>query len=218
MKKIFFILFISLFVSGCVATYIRSSSNPDFYGKRYGHILVLANLSDIESQQTVENSVAESLTDVGLAATPSYRIFFQGNSYTPEQRAETIRQYGFDSVLTIQFTDSYETQTYVPSTTTTYGSYDSSGFVAKSYQTGGYYLSKPNFVIRSKLQDANTFGTVWVSDSNSHGCAMCSFSLIMGSFSETVVHQLKVDGFLKSKQKIPDIQIDPLPPMPAQKQ
>jgi hypothetical protein len=209
MKKILFLILIgSFFVGGCVRTYIRSSINPDFQGNSYANIIVVANLSDIESQQTVEDAVVERLSDLDVNATPSYKVFFQGNTYSKDQRRAKIRKKGFDAVLFIHFTSSYETQTYVPQTTSTTGqvnkTYNGFDYSENTYQTGGYYLSQPNFTIRTRLLESNKFDTVWVSDAQSHGCAICGFGRIMGSFADTLVNKLAKDGMLGTDEKTPE--------------
>jgi len=211
----FFLVFLSLvFLNGCVTTNIRSVSNPAFLGQSYDNIIVMVHLSDIGSQQMVENGICYYLNNLGVSAVPSYRVFFQGTSYTPEQQIQVIKQAGYDSILDINFTDSFETQTYVEPTYKTVGSYGTTGFSSTTYQTGGYYVSRPNFLIRTKMIDVNSLGVVWVSDSDSHGCAdrlLCTFDRIMDSFADTLVGKLKIDGMLQPKQKanVPDL--GPLP-------
>ena len=142
LRSILFLLTIgSLLLSGCVTTNIQSSINPDFQGKTFNNVLVIANLSDIGSQQIVENEVVEKLEAQKITAMQSYRVFFKGKDYTPEERRKRTRDLGCDSVLYIQFTDSYETQAYVPPSTTTKGTisktYGGYNYSENTYQTGG---------------------------------------------------------------------------------
>jgi len=199
-KFVVLLLILSTLVVGCVTTNTESVINPDFQGDYYQRILVAAFLSDIGSQKTVENQVVEKLQAYGIKAVPSYTFFFRGDELTDKQKIKKIQSAGFDAILTIKFTDSYTTDVYVPQNTYTssnvYGTPYGFNYKQSTYQSGGYYLSQPNFKINSQLQETKKYRVVWTSDSDSHGCEICDFSRIMGSFADSVVTKMADDGIL----------------------
>ena len=200
MKALFVVTVAALIAFGCASTDISSVNDPAHIGVKYGAIVMVAPFDDIESRRTAEGWFVEEFGELGITAIPSMLILPPTREYTSEEFDAKIVASNADGVMYISLTDSYETQTYVPQSSTTTGSihvYGSSAYYSETTQhSGGYFVGKPVVKYYLRLIDVESGETAWVASSTTRGNAYASFGTLMFSLADKASKQLLKDGKL----------------------
>lgn len=153
---------------GCTTTMITSSWKPvTFEPAAAKKILVLGVIrsSDHSVKQTMERHLTEDLKDMGYQAVSSWDVYGPKafESLTEQQALESIREKGYDAVLTIVLLDKDRERSYYPSTfyfsPFVYYYNNFWGYHAmmmnRIYQPG-YYITSTRHFWESNLYEMNT--------------------------------------------------------------
>lgn len=98
---------------------ITAYTDPDFHGRSYEHIVVAADVADLEIRRLVESALVEELRERGIDAEESTRLFPPTRTWMVDERLEALRRRGSDGLLRIKHVSSWSTEEHVPLTTTT---------------------------------------------------------------------------------------------------
>jgi len=207
MKNKIFFIFISvglLLMLNCAVTNITSFCDPIFMGKIYRKLLIFAPFTDIESRTRMESAFKKyaSESNYAIECIPSIGIIMPTRSYTDDELDKILSDHKIEGVLLLMMTDAYSTQTYVPSSSTTYGFATFSGNVATYYgstqQYGGYYISKPRIKFAIYLYDVPSKKIAWISSSLTRGNTFARFRTLADSLAVATINKLIKDGLLHS--------------------
>jgi hypothetical protein len=190
-----------LFVTGCASTSMTSFRDPSFATKAFHRILIVSPFADLESRTKSESRFVECFSRYAVEGISSIRVFMPTRTYTNEELSKLLSENGIDGVLLVTLADAYTAQTYVPTSSSTYGQATLSGntinYSAYTQQYGGYYISKPRVRYDLRLYDVSTGNTAWVASSLTRGNAFARFDTLIGSLADTAVEKLKADRLLK---------------------
>jgi len=119
MKRLIIPAFVWLLMAGCSSSRITHSwKNDNISARRFNTILVLGLIrdADVGLREKMENHLVGDLRALGYEATSSLQRY--GPKYfrtmTEENVADTLKQSGFDAVLTIVLLDKTKERYYVP--------------------------------------------------------------------------------------------------------
>ena len=218
MKKFSVILillsFSAVFISctGSALTDISGSwKNPDYKGKKFQNILVVAVSNDIVKRSTMENALSKSFKDSKVKATSSSNVLTpdmlalnsSGKLDTAKREAikSKIESMGFDGVVVVSLLDVKDKQKYVPGSTyympnhyylsPGYGFY---GYWYPSYevvQSQGYYVNEKEVFLETALFDVKTEQLLWSGETGTANPS--SLKSLASSYSYAIVNRMLDD-------------------------
>jgi hypothetical protein len=187
-NSIFKSLFIlSLFISGILihsctssSTVITGTWNSDDIEKDYSNIMVSALTNDMEFRSSLEEEIAESISDDDDNAVTSLNILPAGIVEENTQKEEilnNVHDKGIDAILTVTLIDQDMETRYVPGNVpyapypayTYYGTYWTYyDYWYPRFQSPGYYTTERTYFIETNLYDAETEELVWSAQSRTY--------------------------------------------------
>ena len=204
-------LLIIILLFGCASTRMTSFKDPDYQKADFKRILVVANTSDLEDRQRLENRMVESFTNVGVYAVESYKLFPPTRNLADDEKVKIILKNNIDSFISISVGESGVNEIYVPptgSTTRTEGNVSVYGNTAnyrqksKTTYQGGYNLSKPWAEFETKFYDVSNGRMAWIASSFTGGNAYAKRNTVINSYCGKTVDQLLNDKLITNlKQK-----------------
>jgi len=182
------------FLSSCAWTTLNSIRNPKFITKKYKKILIVAPFSDLSLRQTTEGAFNAQLGLAGVTAIPSVQVFPPLKPYSKEEIESVLRENNIDAVLVVALQNYWNSQSYIPKSSSTRGSATLYGN-SLSYQTytqeyGGYYISKPRVTFEIRLYDTKTGEIVWLATSFTRGNAFANYNTLANSLAQAAVKRL----------------------------
>lgn len=154
---------IVLLLAACSSTRVTSSWKADNANKlSYQKVLVLGIMAnkDRSIRMNMENELAEELKSSGVNAVAASTVFSpdQLNNMTEQRALRTLRNKGYDAVMTIVLLDKNREKNYVPGNITyqPYGAYYNRfyGYYRTVYgrvYEPGYYTTNTNYFWESNL-------------------------------------------------------------------
>lgn len=189
-----------LLVSGCASTKMSVYKDPEFSNTRYGSVVVLTNFADLEDKEYLETKVCEKFRLRKVICKRGIDVFPPTRNYSSEEWVDAFIKSNAEAIVSIQLTDSYSTQTYVPQSSTTSGSvtsYGNSAYYSGSTNTyGGYNISKPVEEYKITVIDGKNGKTALVATSRTKGNAFAKGKTLSNSLASKLVQTLANNGLL----------------------
>lgn len=193
-QRFFLAVSLILLVSSCAYTRVTSFKDTErAAGKTYTKIAVLAPLDDLATRSVLEKAFVLKFNGKGVSATPSVSIIPPTRNPSKEEIVAKLREGGYDALLLVDLTDSYQENVTMPGYATTL--WGKSGAVTT--YSGGNTASKPRTKFRIQLLDVASQQNVWVSSTFTTGNVWAGTETMAQSLAEKTVNKLTDDGLIK---------------------
>lgn len=189
---------------------MTSFKDPDYQKAEFKRILIVANTNDLEDRKKLESKMVEELTDIGVFALESFKLFPPTRELSDEDKVDLLLKNKIDAFISISIGESGVDEQYIPqtsSTTNTKGNVSVYGNTAtykeKSTTTyqGGYTLEKPWGKFETKLYDVSNGQMAWIASSFTGGNAYANRNTVINSYCGKTVEQLLEDRLIKGESK-----------------
>ena len=211
MKKLLLItLFFAFLIYGCggsMTDITGTWKKPNYKGKKFQNILVVAISNDIVKRGNVENTLVRTMKESGIKASassmalPQNLIKMDNGKMDSTQKSHVKSQLvsmGFDGVVVISLLDVKDKQTYVPGQTYYSPShyYLSPGYGYYNYwyssynylQTPGYYVNTKEVFLSTQLFDVDSEELLWAAESETQNPS--NISSLSSSYSYSIVEKM----------------------------
>ncbi len=180
MKKVGIILVLAV-LQGCMSTKFQASwKAPDYDGKAYSKVLVLALSDNVANRSTIEDELTHFLNLKGVSTFSGADVLPYDRNIIPKEKGEIKKRLvknGYDAVITIGLKDVKEETHYVQGTgyynPMSYGYYGSFyGYYPHMYGSvyqPGYYSTTEMIYLETNLWDVSSGKLVWSGQSKSTG-------------------------------------------------
>jgi hypothetical protein len=189
-------------------TSITSFRDPEFSGRAFGSLAVLADTADLTWRHNLEQSLVRSLHSRNLNAVESYTVIPPTRSWSPAQQQQALAGKGVDAYLRLVVDTVSVEEKLVPVTTSTtttrelkkkppltgYDSvqYDVQNETVTTTSEGGYTVRTVRMRYRILLVDVATGHTAWIGLNGIDGDANAR----LASFCEEIAAQLVRDSIV----------------------
>lgn len=202
-----------IFLSACTTTSTKMSETwkaPDFQGRQYNNLLVLAVGKTDTNRHIFEDALAKALIAKGAQAKPSYTVLSNTSEISKAAVEEAIKKYHYDGIIvtTLIGVDSYtkrvSTPSYVVSTGYPVGYRGYRGY--QGYY--GYYRNSYIFVngedydieksivsLETKLYDIQSEKLVWSGRSTTFEPE--SATAVISSVTDIISKELIKEGVIR---------------------
>jgi hypothetical protein len=177
-------------------------------GVSYQKVFVAVLTNNAAAKNSVENSISDKLSEMGVKVAISTETFPPGFSdyaeVGKEEMLKKIRETGSDAIFTVALLDVQTSERYhsgIPYET----GYPGFGFYSSwhgyyNYRihviySPGYYTTDKTYLIESNLYDAASEKLIWTVQSSSFSPA--SLNDWFRGYSSLMINQMKKDGLLK---------------------
>jgi len=183
---------------GCATTKIDSVKDPAANGKVYRNFLIAGNFNDLAERKTAEIAFASAFSNQGINAVPSVNVLLPTRTYSDEEAAKTVKDQGFDAVLTITLTKEYVDQSVVPGSSSTDCTTDKKTGKTHCYTTDTppRVVNEPRIKCDLSLTDVATDKNVWVANTLTAGGEGTGFSTMMDSMAKQALSKLNQEGLV----------------------
>lgn len=209
MKKYLNFLTVAIFlfiITSCASTKITSVVDPEFKKAQFSDVLVISTFSDLMYKEKIEDNFKKFGNSKNISISTGSEILPPTRNYSNYEISNILEYNNIDCILVIALQDYWTSQTYVPKSTTTYGSASIIGntivYSQKKKNYGGGFISKPRVTFESRLFDAKTGNVIWRSTSLTKGNALADFSDLSSSLSRTTINKLLTDRIIGFKKSI----------------
>lgn len=209
MKKYLNFLTVAIFlfiITSCASTKITSVVDPEFKKAQFSDVLVISTFSDLMYKEKIEDNFKKYGKSKNISISTGSEIMPPTRSYSNAEISNILEYNNIDCILVIALQDYWTSQTYVPKSTSTYGSASIIGntivYSQKKKNYGGGFISKPRVTFESRLFDAKTGNVIWRSTSLTKGNALADFSDLASSLSRTTINKLLTDRIIGFKKSI----------------
>ena len=149
---------------GCASTHLVDTwSAPDLTPSdlQFKNVVAIALVADGTQQRIIEEALAENATRTKV--TPAYALLTDADRANTDRMRKKLEGYGIDGVIAVRLVSLEDKETYVPGTTTSYGSgyygyYDRFGTVI--YEPG-YYRTDTYVKVETSLYDVAGGKLLW---------------------------------------------------------
>ena len=208
-RTIPFLALMTFMLSSCTPTtrITGSWTNPDLPVKTYNQLFIAAMTSNVKAKDQVEEDLAASLRQQGIAVTTSRKLFPPNftQDHLQDKRAvlERVREENHEAILTISLIDQESESRYVPGSygyapMNQYGWYGSFwGYYSRMYPMvyePGYYTEERVYFIETNLYDTATEKLIWSAQSESYDPT--DLQRFSEKFAEIIIEELRNDGFI----------------------
>jgi hypothetical protein len=207
MRKLVFCHLIFFLFIGCTATRLTSYKDPAYENKILSKILIHITENDLETRFNMEKEFVYLLSEHGIPAIESYKLFPPTRELTEEVMLDSITTNGIDTYLMAGILSSGVEIAKLPTKTISktegrLNVYDNnSSYESKTTTTevGGGTIKKPWANIYTQILDAENGNIIWIADASSGGSAFTTFNGVYKSYCEKVIDKLFEDKLLISK-------------------
>ena len=99
-KIFYFVLVVLLFIIiACVPTTITSMKDPNYYGRTFKRILVIADFEETNTLKTFELALVDEFKLRGIYAIANHKVLPPIREYSDEERRHVYLQHNIDSYL-----------------------------------------------------------------------------------------------------------------------
>jgi hypothetical protein len=161
------VLALSLLASCSTSRLVTQQSNPDYVGKSFKSVMVVAVTSDEMVRRTFEDRVVALLDKRGLKGIPAYSLFARRGQVEEAALREAVARSGAEGVLITRVTRVDQSSGYVPGATVSVG-YGGVGFygyyggVWETVDTAPQKISGPTWTVsETRLFDTKTGVLAW---------------------------------------------------------
>jgi hypothetical protein len=211
---------IAAVISSCSSSYTEISgtwTKPNYSGKKFKNILVVAISNDAVKRSTVENAVVSELKYQKINATASEKIIDftkvdkdNNGRVDSSKRGEVLKMItdaGYDGAIVLSLLDIKEKTQYVPGQSyyqpAYYGGYGGyyGGFYGYSYNTygvvstPGYYIETKNIYIETRLFDIKKDDMLWATKTETLNPT--NIKELSGSLARALVDTMLKDDIVK---------------------
>lgn len=173
-------------------------------------ILVVALVKNEATRRITENRIAS----LGSKFHSSFALL-NGTTLdlTKEQKLKILKDENYDAVVTMRLVDTVKETSYVPGTNTSmyYGGYGGMyggygmyggfggwyGMYSPIYYDSGYYQESTSYLVETNVFSLKSDKLVWTGTTKSSSGA--DVGLLVDSIIETVLSEMKKDGFIPKK-------------------
>jgi hypothetical protein len=207
------LLLAAALLEGCASTKFKNITTRVEPGAHYQKIIVHTNLKDMDSRQTVEDSVVAKLRAASVDAIASYDVFPQGSNVPKDEKKITVKADGFDAALFIKIVDSKVKQNAVTTVTAVPREEEQSnaliippnGAVVAASRHFDYVqtvdtFDTAHFKMQTTLVDTTDYAPIWKADSSSQmpvdADGSVSLQAVMDSYASALVDELEKEGVI----------------------
>jgi hypothetical protein len=155
-------------LAGCAASrLVAQQSNPDYVGKSFKSVMVVAVTSDQMIRRTYEDRVVALLGKRGVKGIPAYSLLGSRGKVEEAELREAIARSGAEGVLITRVTHVDQSSTYVSGATVTMGyggvgMYGYYGGVWQTVDTAPQKIAGPKWTMsETRLFDAKSGVQAW---------------------------------------------------------
>ena len=212
MKKLYTLTILTaLLLSGCMGTKFSATwKDPEYSGKSYKKVLVVALSDNAAARGTVEDETTHLLQVKGINGVSGSDILPADRNAIPKDKEvlkEKLTKGGYEAVLTVGLIDVKEETHYVQGSgyynPMSYGYYGSFyGYYPHMYGAvyqPGYYSSSTVVYLETNLWDVSTGKLMWSGQSKSSDVG--SVDKLANSYARSVVSELTGKGLLLPSSK-----------------
>ncbi|MFW6370123.1 MAG: hypothetical protein ACOC10_02830 [Bacteroidota bacterium] len=200
-----FIMMIIVFSCGSSTT-ITGTWERQEIPRDYNNVLVAALTPQTGIKATIENEMAQNLSEVGVEASQSIEVLppkFSDDDNQKQRVLDAIQTNEVDAILTVTVIDE-ETETRYSPGAASYAPYPAFDFYGNfwgyyshwypRFDSPGYYSEDKIYFIETNLYDADTEDLIWSAQSETYNPA--DIETFSEDFAEEIVEQLTEDGIL----------------------
>ena len=184
---------------GCARSHLSSFQDPDFTGKAFQKLLVMATISDMKLRNEMEQAFAERLTRGSSMGVPSATILVPDHKYSEAELSNVLRRYNIDGVLLITLVDKYQERIDISTYTNCSSALVSANAAMLNNQTcdiSGYAL-RLTADCKIRLYDVASNQTAWEGTSSTQGTSLAGFKILANSLAEKTVKELIEAGLIR---------------------
>lgn len=202
--KIFSIIFIGLYISGCAQTELGYVKNPEFNQTKFKKILIFANISDLNLAKKTELNFIDEFKSLGINSVSSLNIIPPVKEYNKDELLDIFNQNGIDGILIITLKDVKKDSIYVPpqEQNQQIQIYSRGNFQNYSYteKYGGFFVTKTSLKFDTVLIDAKTEKIVWRSTADVKDIYLASYDTMVESMAKKIGKSLIKENIVESKK------------------
>lgn len=195
-KYFYVILFLifTVFFMGCAETKLDTVRNPELSRIKFENILVVVPFTDIGLRRQSENAFISHFASADMRAISSLQLIPPIKDYDEQELWNILNQNRIDGILVVALKNFWTSQSYVPRSSSTYGSARLYGgslhYQSYTKEYGGYYISKPNVSFETRLFDRESGQVAWLVTSTTRGNAFADYGNLANSLAKKVVKEL----------------------------
>lgn len=191
----------SIVVMSCARTKISSQVNRSFGDRQFQKLMVYANFQDLDFRRLAEEKLYNDVIGKSKAeCVKAIDVFFPAQTYSSDEVLQRFKDLSIDGILTLQPTGAGTTTTYIPKSSHTTGSAYFYGNTvvgsSRTYDFGGFSVSKPRASYEAVLQSTEDGSVFWYATAKSKGNAFAGWENLIKSASGKVVNKLVAEGLL----------------------
>lgn len=156
--------------SACASTSVQSLIAPDWDGRQYSRIMVIAPFTDIGLRATAERATTEYNDTTRSVFYPSHQVFFPGRTYADLEFRRALDSLHVDAILFLTPGDVGTAQGYIPQLgSTTRCTAWTSTLTCSTSTIGGIPYTTTTAQHTAQLLDRISGRAVWIASLNSAG-------------------------------------------------
>lgn len=195
---------LSLSLSGCANTSLTARTNPETAGRQITKVMVRAEYASLNHRQTAEDALCGELSKTSAWTCVTYgKVFFIGESYTPEQVQARMQSNDVDAVLLVKPTDSGTTSTALgpvsaPNAGLALLEHMLSDASKKPIQEASS-LDKPWANYEMKLISVADDRVIWYASANANGTIFADWKDLIAATAKQTARELMQSGLSPAK-------------------
>jgi hypothetical protein len=195
---------LALLLLGCANTTMTARVNPETTGRQIARVMVRVEYASLDQRHTAEDALCSELAKVSVWTCLTYsKVFFIGETYTPEQVQQRMQRSDIDTVLLLKPTDSGTTSTGLGTTTApnvglALLEHLLSDASTKPIQEASS-LDKIWANYEVKLISVSDDRVIWYASANTNGTVFANWKDLIASTARQTVRQLAQSGLLSAK-------------------
>lgn len=197
-------LVLALLLLGCANTTMTARVNPETAGRQIARVMVKVDHTSLEQRQTAEEALCSELAKASVWTCLTYsKVFFIGETYTPEQMQRRMQNSDIDTVLLLKPTDSGTTSTSLGSTPVPSSGLALLDLVFSDASAKPFHdatsLDKIWAKYEVKLISVSDDRVIWFASANANGTVFANWKDLITSTARQTVRQLAQSGLLPAK-------------------
>ncbi len=197
-------LITTLTLGGCASTSLTTRINPETTGRLITKVLVRAEYASLTYRETAEDALCAELVKVSAWSCMTYgKVFFIGETYSPEQVQARMQRNDIDAVLLLKPTESGATSTSLGQVSAPNPGLALLGHVlsdasSKPIQEASS-LDKPWANYEVKLISVSDDRVIWFASANANGTVFANWKDLIAATAKQTARELKQSGLSTAK-------------------
>jgi hypothetical protein len=188
---------------------MTSFRDPAYRNQAFDHVLVHANIRDLEWRSAIESQLVYSLRMRGVRATRSMSVLYPTRTYSDSAALAVVESNGIDGYLLVTIGDLGEEAVHIPITgpaTTTEGTAYQIGNgaqyreVTRTTPGTAVHGSKPWAYFTSEVYDTRSGDKAWIATSMTSGDVFSTLRTVVDSYCNEVAKQMTFEGVVKTME------------------